>query len=400
LRHLWFMSLTEDGVVTHKTPSSRPRVLVVDDDPAMRGLADIHLADLFEVRLASTGVEGLDRALREAPDVIVLDKMLPDMKGIELVASLSEDPRTSDIPVVFVSALSATEEKVEGLEHGAIDYITKPVEPRELAARLAAAARIRARQEELRLEVATDTLTELPDRKTFESRLGQEAARSARSGTPVSTMIVDVDGFEMINQMHGRRAGDELLRAMSSTLRATLRTSDSVYRYGEDEFAALLPDTELATAYLAAERCRAEIGNIAFGGLPTRVSIGVAEVSNGRTAQDLIDRAEIALFHAKESGGGCSWRADDPRRHGLNPVALSEELTAREWDLLTHISHRRTEPEIARLMGISRGTVRSHKARIRRKLHISPDVRLADFVRLYFKELMYRLPPTPESGSR
>jgi diguanylate cyclase (GGDEF)-like protein len=394
------MSLTEDAVVTHKTPSSRPRVLVVDDDPSMRGLADIHLADLFEVRLASTGAEGLDRALREAPDVIVLDKMLPDMKGIELVASLSEDPRTSDIPVVFVSALSATEEKVEGLEHGAVDYITKPVEPRELAARLAAAARIRARQEELRLEVATDTLTELPDRRTFESRLGQEAARSARSGTPVSTMIVDVDGFEMINQMHGRRAGDELLRAMASTLRATLRTSDSVYRYGEDEFAALLPDTELATAYLAAERCRAEIGNITFGGLPTRVSIGVAEASNGRTAQDLIDRAEIALFHAKESGGGCSWRADDPRRHGLNPVALSEELTAREWDLLTHISHRRTEPEIARVMGISRGTVRSHKARIRRKLHVSPDVRLADFVRLNFKELMYRLPPTPESGSR
>jgi diguanylate cyclase (GGDEF)-like protein len=394
------MSLIEDAVVTHEKPSSRPRVLVVDDDPSMRGLTDLHLADLFEVQLVLTGAEGLDRALQEAPDVIVLDKVLPDMNGIELVASLSGDPRTSDIPVVFVSALSATEEKIEGLEHGAVDYITKPVEPRELAARLAAAARIGARQEELRLEAATDTITELPDRKTFESRLSQEAARSARSGTPLSTMIVDVDGFGVITQMHGRRDGDKLLREMASTVRATLRTSDSVYRYGEDELAALLPDTELGTAYLAAERCRTEIGNITFGGRPTSVSIGVAEVSIGRSAQDLIDRAEIALLHAKESGGGCSWRADDPRRHGLNPVALSEELTVREWDLLTHISHRRTEPEIARLMGISRGTVRSHKARIRRKLHISRDVRLADFVSLTFKELMYRLPPTPESGSR
>jgi diguanylate cyclase (GGDEF)-like protein len=394
------MSLTEDAIMTHGSPSSKPRVLLIDDDPGMRRVADLHLSDVFDVRLASSGTEGLALALREAPDVIVLDNMLPDMKGIEVVASLSRDPRTSDVPVVFLSAPSATEEKIEGLEHGAVDYLTKPVEPRELTARLAAFARIRARQEELRLEVASDPLTELPNRKIFESRLGQEAARSSRSGIPVSTMIVDVDRFDQVNKMHGARAGDELLRQMASTLRATLRASDSVYRYGEDEFAALLPDTELATAYLAAERCRAEIGNITFGGLPTSVSIGIAEASSGHSAQDLVGRAEVALGHAKESGGGCSWRADDPRRHGLNPVALSEELTAREWDLLTHISHRRTEPEVARLMGISRGTVRSHKARIRRKLHISPEVRLADFVRMNFKDLMYRLPVTPQRGSR
>ncbi len=394
------MSLTEDTIMTHESPSSKPRVLLIDDDPGMRRVADLHLSDVFDVRLASSGTEGLALALRESPDVIVLDNVLPDMKGIEVVASLSRDPRTSDVPVVFLSAPSATEEKIEGLEHGAVDYLTKPVEPRELTARLAAFARIRARQEELRLEVASDPLTELPDRKIFESRLAQEAARSSRSGIPVSTMIVDVDRFDQVNKMHGARAGDELLRQMASTLRATLRASDSVYRYGEDEFAALLPDTELATAYLAAERCRAEIGNITFGGLPTSVSIGIAEASSGHSAQDLVGRAEIALGHAKESGGGCSWRADDPRRHGLNPVALSEELTSREWDLLTHISHRRTEPEIARLMGISRGTVRSHKARIRRKLHISPEVRLADFVRMNFKDLMYRLPVTPQRGSR
>jgi diguanylate cyclase (GGDEF)-like protein len=400
LRHLVLMSLTEDEVMPHTKPLSKPRVLLVDDDPSVRRLAALHLSDLFDVQLALNGTEGLGRALQEQPDVIVLEKVLPDMKGIDVVASLSKDPRTSDIPVVFLSALSATEEKVEGLERGAVDYITKPVEPRELAARLAAFARIRARQEKLRLEAATDPVTELPDRKTFDSRLSQEIARSSRSGSPVSTMIVDVDGFEEIKLRPGGRAGDELLREMGSTLRTALRTSDSVYRYGEDEFAALLPDTELATAYLAAERCREEIGNIIAAGLPTSVSIGVAEASAGRSARDLIGRAEIALGHAKESGGGCSWRADDPRRHGLNPVALSEELTTREWDLLTHISHRRTEPEIARLMGISRGTVRSHKARIRRKLHISPDVRLADFVSMTFKDLTYRLPLTPESDSR
>ena len=101
---------------------------------------------------------------------------------------------------------------------------------------------------------------------------------------------------------------------------------------------------------------------------------------------------EIALVRAKESGGGRTWRADDPRRHGLNPVALSEDLTEREWDVLVHLSHRRTEQEIARRLGISRGTVRSHKARIRRKLHVSPDMRLSDFVRTNFRDLVNRLP--------
>ena len=392
------MSLTQEVVATRRPPPSKPLVVVVDDDPGMRRVADLHLSELFEVKVASEGGEGLELALREVPDVIVLAKALPDMDGIELLASLSNHYRTAHVPVVFVSARPAPEEKIEGLEGGAVDFIDKPVEPRELAARLSAAVRTRTRLEKIRQGVSVDPITELFNRKAFESRLEQETARSERSGAPVSAMLIDVDRFDGINQTHGWRAGDELLREMSSTLRTTLRASDSVYRFGADEFAVLLPDTELAPAYLAAERCRSEIGNVTLGGFPISVSIGVAETSNGRSAQSLIGRAQIALLRARESGGGCSWRADDPRRHGLNPVALSQELTTREWDLLTHISLRRTEPEIARLMGISRGTVRSHKARIRRKLHISSDVRLADFVKLNFRDLLHRLPATQEGG--
>jgi DNA-binding NarL/FixJ family response regulator len=119
--------------------------------------------------------------------------------------------------------------------------------------------------------------------------------------------------------------------------------------------------------------------------------VGIAEFSGASSPEEVVAKAEIALFRSKESGGDRTWRADDPRRHGLNPIALSDELTEREWAVMSHLANRRTEQDIARRLGIAAGTVRSHKARIRRKLHVDPDVRLADFAHAHFKELIARL---------
>lgn len=373
-----------------KSASSRPVVLVVDDDPDLRMLADMQLGEGFDVIQASNGEECVEKALAETPDVILLDMMMPGMNGAEVLTALSEEATTKDIPVIFLSALGTTEDKVRGLEGGAVDYIAKPAEPKELVARVGAAARTRARQEQLLTTATSDALTRLSDRASFDSRLAQEISRSERSGSPLSILLIDIDRLDAINEERGRSGGDRLLNQISESLRKTLRTADVLYRYGGDEFAVILPDTELGTAYLAAERCREAIAGSDPAEVPA--SVGVAQLSAGRTAEEVIARAEIALFRAKESGGNRTWRADDPRRHGLNPVALSEELTEREWDVLLHLSHRRTEQEIARRLGISRGTVRSHKARIRRKLHVSPDMRLSDFVRSNFRDLVNRLP--------
>ncbi len=373
-----------------KSGSSRPLVLVVDDDPDLRMLADMQLGEGFDVIQASNGRECVEKATAQTPDVILLDMMMPGMNGAEVLTALSEDSATKDIPVIFLSALGTTEEKVRGLQGGAVDYIAKPAQPAELVARVGAAARTKTRHEQLPVSGSADGVTRLPDRGSFEQRLTQEISRSDRSGHPLSILLVDIDQLQTVNTTLGRDHGDTLLEQVSDALRKTLRTADVLYRYGGDEFAVILPDTELGTAYLAAERCREAMGKIGETGVAA--SVGVAQFSTGRTAEEVIARAEIALFRAKESGGNRTWRADDPRRHGLNPVALSEELTEREWDVLLHLSHRRTEQEIARRLGISRGTVRSHKARIRRKLHVSPDVRLSDFVRSNFRDLVNRLP--------
>ena len=373
--------------------SDRPLVLVTDDDPDLRMLADMQLSPQgYDVIQAADGKECIRLAVERRPDVILLDMMMPGMDGAEVLTELAGNPRTADIPVIFLSALTGTEDRVKGLQGGAVDWISKPADPRELVARVGAAARTKARQEEIKLQAGADPVTKLHARDSFEKRLELEVSRSSRSSSPLSVLLIALDSAQEVIDKHGAAVHDELMRQVAEVLRTTLRVSDELFRYSTHEFAAVLPDTEVGTAYLAAERCREEIRTVQVVGEPTSVSIGVAQATNGRNTEDLIARAEIALFRARESGGGRSWRADDPRRHGLNPISLSEELTDREWDVLIHLSHRRTEHEIARRLGITRGTVRSHKARIRRKLHVAQDIRLSDFVRSNFKDLIHRLP--------
>ena len=376
---------------TRTATAARPLVLIVDDDPDLRARARLQLRDGFDVLQASNGSECVELAVEHTPDVILLDMMMPGMDGGQVLTALSDDPSTQDIPVIFLSALDGTDDRVRGLDGGAVDWITKPVDSRELVARVGAAARTRARQQELQSVVTGDGLTGLRDRKAFESRLLDEIARSKRSSAPLTMMLIDIDHLEEVNDRLGHEGGDELLRVVAHLMRSSLRSSDAIFRYGGDEFAAVLPDSDIAAAFRAAERCRQGVRSLERPFAHPSLSIGLAEFGAPHTAEELVAKAEIALFRAKESGGDRTWRADDPRRHGLNPIALSDELTEREWAVMSHLANRRTEQDIARRLGIAAGTVRSHKARIRRKLHVDPDIRLAEFAHVHFKELVARL---------
>lgn len=350
----------------------KPVVLVVDDDPDLRTLAGLQLGDAFDVVEAADGEQALALAAQHAPSVILLDMMMPGMSGEEVLVELSKEESTRDIPVIFLSAMTEVDQRVRALEEGALDYVTKPADWRELTARVGAAARVHQRHEEIRMDMSRDPVTDLPLRGSFMRRLQEEVARSARSTSPLSVLLIEIDAVEPTV---------DLIRRSGEVLRNTLRTADALFRYAEKQFAAILVDTDVATAYMAAERLRDATKTLRGQRVPTTISVGISEMSVGHTPQELVDRATVALFRAKESGGDQSWRADDPRRRALSPLALSEELTEREWEILSQLAQKRTEVEIARRLGISAGTVRSHKARIRRKLHVSPDVRLSEFVR-------------------
>ena len=387
--------MTEEDTSPLRIARLKPLVLVVDDEADMRMAAKIQLMQRgYEVIEAGDGRECMELAITKAPDVILLDLRMPDMDGTEVLNKLAANPRTSEIPVVFLSAITATDDRIKALDSGAVDFINKPADPRDLIARVGAAARTRARQEEIKLRAGGDAITQLMGREAFETRLQKEISRSSRTSSPVSVLLISVDGIEDVTARHGLDVADRLLREVATALRSTLRASDELFNYGPNEFAALLPDSEVGTAFLAAERCREEVAQVRVVPDTTSVSVGVAQSTAGRTGDEVLSRAEIALFRAKESGGGRSWRADDPRRHGINHVSLAQELTDREWDVLIHLSHRRTEHEIAHRLNITRGTVRSHKARIRRKLHVPPDIRLVEFVRMNFKDLIDRLQAT------
>lgn len=378
------------SVRPEQTAPARPKVLVVDDDPDLRTLAEIQLSDGFEVLQAPDGPSCVALATAHEPDVILLDVMMPGMDGNEVLSHLTSDPVTRDIPVIFLSALGATEDKVRALTGGAVDYIAKPADPREFVARVGAAARTKARQIELKNSQADD-MTGLEGLRQFRVRLDQEVSRARRKNAPLAILLLDVDSMQEARSQNGGGVGDALRRA-AETITKTLRNSDILYRAGDNRFAAILPETESGTAFLAAERCREAIRRSDLDGEMT-VSVGLAELSPGRGAAELVEKAGAALAKAKDSGGSQTWRADDPRRRSLNPIALAEELTDREWVILSNLAEHRTEQDIARRMGIQPGTVRSHKARIRRKLHVPSDRRLSDFVRQNYSDLLARIAP-------
>ncbi len=347
-------------------PRPRPLVVLVDDDNDLRAMTRAQLADDFDVIEAEGGQQGVAAVTEHRPDVVVLDLGLPDLSGFDVLAALSKAPETSGIPIVVLSATTELDERVKALQLGATDYVTKPHDSADLAARIGAAMRVAVRGS--------------TEAEVFEERLQTEVGRARRSGADLSLAMIEMD------ESRGPTTG--AFERVEEVLRAHLRAADALFWLSSETLALVLPDTELPTAFLAAERLREAVAE-ATG---VTLSVGAAELPPNRSGSDLVDRARAALEHACESGGDRTWRADDPRRRSVNTSTLAEDLSEREWHIVSHLMRHHTEQEIAKELRISSGTVRSHKARIRRKLQVPPDARLNDYVRANADALVPHMP--------
>lgn len=286
-------------------------ILVVDDTPANIGLLGQVLGAEYEILFATNGYDALNIALTEKVDLILLDVMMPGMDGFETCSRLKADPATSDIPVIFISALSQDLDETRGLDLGAIDYITKPIRPAILTARVRNHLELKRHRDILKELSFLDGLTGIPNRRRFDEALDMEWRRALRAGIPLSLIMMDIDFFKQFNDSYGHIAGDDCLRQVATAIsKVSQRPGDLVARYGGEEFVALLPATDANGALFIAEKIQHVIKELAIPHASSAVSpavtlsIGVVtsipQLQNKAT--NLLEAADQNLYEAKRSG--------------------------------------------------------------------------------------------------
>jgi diguanylate cyclase (GGDEF)-like protein len=292
-------------------PGRRPRLLVVDDQPAnVQVLYQLFAGD-HQVFMATGGEQALLQASTKQPDLVLLDVEMPGLDGYEVCRRLKAGDATRDIPVIFVTAHHDEEAETRGLDAGAVDFISKPISPRIVRARVKTQITLKRQSDMLRHWVYIDGLTGVCNRRYFDERLTIEWGRAVRQGESLSLLLIDVDHFKRFNDHYGHQAGDEALRRVAQALRPCLkRPTDLVARYGGEEFACLLPDTELAGALALARQMgdsvRAAAIEHAFSDIAAVMTISVGACSKPMGvvsgANALVREADAQLYIAKSRG--------------------------------------------------------------------------------------------------
>ncbi|MBU0664876.1 MAG: diguanylate cyclase [Proteobacteria bacterium] len=289
-------------------------ILVVEDDPVAAKNYELILGkEDHTVVMAHTAAEAMEILSQRVPALIILDMMLPDMSGLELLDRIKASNACQFSSVIIVSALDDLETKVQGIDGGADDYILKPVNHHELQARVRANLRKHSLQHKMQhdlqtafLRATTDGLTELYNRQYFDDAMRKVMAEAHRYERKFSLLLLDIDHFKIVNDTFGHVAGDHVLQELARVMKNQVRESDIACRYGGEEFTVVLPGTAIVGAVALAEKLRTTIEHHPFPDVDGRqitVSIGVTEGKGAeRDASMIIAQADEALYQAKRQG--------------------------------------------------------------------------------------------------
>jgi diguanylate cyclase (GGDEF)-like protein len=290
---------------------ARPTILIVDDEISNIEIMNAVLEDDYEVCFATSGQQALTVARTAQPDLVLLDVLMPGIDGFEVCRRIKADPLLADVPIIFTTGLGDTEDEMRGLSLGAIDYVTKPVQPTILRRRVANHVELKRLRDQLATMAVTDALTGLSNRRHLERALQTESARLARSGDWLSVIMLDIDFFKQFNDTYGHPAGDRCIMMVGAALaRAVKRATDLPARYGGEEFACVLPGTDPEGAEAVAQEIRLQIQslNIPHEGSQVSpfitVSVGVASARciPDAPAERWVAEADRQLYAAKRSG--------------------------------------------------------------------------------------------------
>lgn len=288
-------------------------ILIVDDNKDIRSfLIDFLVAKGFKCTSTGSSEEALEIIRNNSIQVVVADIILPGISGLELAAKIKKEHPSIDIIIMTGHGREFSYE--EAVRQGASDMVVKPFRAEELQLRIErtlSEQRMRSERkiilEELKRLAITDDLTKLYNARHFYQRLKDEINRCRRYQTPLSLLLLDIDYFKKYNDNYGHLEGNKVLNALGSTIQTCLRSMDTAYRYGGEEFTVLLPQTTSDEAVTVAKRIKKSVAKLPFKPKDDKiahitVSIGVAEYRHGDTSEAFVKQADQAMYASKENG--------------------------------------------------------------------------------------------------
>ena len=287
---------------------TKGKVLIVDDEPDTLEILQALLSiEGYNIIIASTGEDGVKEAQKEKPEVILMDINLPGIDGNEALRRIRQNNPLQS--VIMLTAFATVDNAIQALKEGATDFVKKPFENEHLihiVNQVLEKSRTLMEKEKLEEEVRrlsiTDDLTGLYNYRHFFKTLESELVRMKRQKTTLSLLMFDLDHFKRYNDLYGHLEGDKVLKKVGEIVRNSIRNNvDSGYRYGGDEFAALLIGASLDQTLAIAERIRSSIEQAGFQDVT--VSIGLVEFQDRFSLERFGKSADDAMYVAKQSGG-------------------------------------------------------------------------------------------------
>ena len=286
------------------------KVLIVDDSIVQAAQLKSILDDDYDVTAVHTAADGLSQASSGEYSLILLDVIMPDMDGFDLLKKLQEELITQHIPVILITGLAAIEHEQRGLTLGAVDYIVKPFHPLIVKARVDTHIKLYQYRKQIEAQSMTDQLTGVPNRRRYDAVSGKRWQDAIRLGAPISICMFDIDKFKVYNDTFGHPAGDKVISAVAKTAAARLRRkTDFFARYGGEEFVAFMVGEEADKAFEHLRAIRQAVEDLHIPHNPevsqwVTVSIGGVTAIPGTdsTYDTYLKVADTMLYDAKRFG--------------------------------------------------------------------------------------------------
>jgi len=310
LDHHYFIDTLDE--LTSKHVDEPHRILIVDDSESAASYYANSLQQAgMETHVVANPLDIMRYIVEFNPELILMDLYMPTCHGIELATVIRQQESYVGTPIVFLSSETDLNQQMSAMQHGGDDFLTKPIS----ADHLVSAVQTRAnRYRKLRSHMSRDSLTGLYNHTNIKELLNQELARAMRTDTPLSFVMLDIDHFKTINDNYGHATGDRVIKTLARMLVKRLRKIDLVGRYGGEEFAVILPDTELKAAKRVIDELRQNFENLPFDyenqTFMITFSAGIAAYPDSNNFNILMDRADQALYRAKQQGRNLVVMAD------------------------------------------------------------------------------------------